>query len=120
MSSAVIGSLLAVAAGGAWGLSDFLAGVRTRTTALPVVLLLSQFAGLIALTAAVAASSSDRSALVLPGASMIPAAAAGAAGAARSACSTQPWPAPGSRWWRRSRREQRPYRSRSGCCAARR
>lgn len=40
------GLLLALAASCAWGLSDFLGGNRTRTTALAVVLAGSQFAGL--------------------------------------------------------------------------
>jgi len=42
----VTGLLLALAASCAWGLSDFLGGNRTRTTALAVVLAGSQFAGL--------------------------------------------------------------------------
>jgi drug/metabolite transporter (DMT)-like permease len=47
--------LLALAASGAWGISDFLGGVRARTVSLPVVLLLSQLAGLMVLLGAWAA-----------------------------------------------------------------
>jgi len=82
------GVLLALAASGAWGVSDFLAGVRARTLAMPVVLLLSQLAGLTVLLAAtsggMAAASGGRSggsALALSGVILVTAALAGAAGA---------------------------------------
>jgi drug/metabolite transporter (DMT)-like permease len=48
----VTGLLLAMAASGAWGVSDFLGGVRARTVALPVVLAGSQLTGLLVLVLA--------------------------------------------------------------------
>ena len=80
-AATMIGVLLALGASGAWGLSDFLAGVRTRTMALPAVLLISQLTGTVVLTLGVWGRAGTGSGLTpLPGTSMIWAALAGAAG----------------------------------------
>jgi drug/metabolite transporter (DMT)-like permease len=77
----VNGVLLALLASGAWGLSDFLGGLRTRTVALPVVLLGSQLAGLAVLAVALGTVPSAGGALTrLAGAPLLAAAVAGAAG----------------------------------------
>jgi drug/metabolite transporter (DMT)-like permease len=47
--SAVTGLLLAIAASGAWGVSDFLGGLQTRRVPLPIVLAGSQVAALVVL-----------------------------------------------------------------------
>jgi uncharacterized membrane protein len=79
----MIGLLLAVAASGAWGVSDFIAGVRSRSLAVALVLLLSQVAGLAVLAGILIAWRPQTLAVAgLPGSSMVPAALAGAAGVA--------------------------------------
>jgi drug/metabolite transporter (DMT)-like permease len=73
--------LLALAASGAWGISDFLGGLRTRTLALPVVLAGSQFAGLAVLLGLVSrTASAGDSAARLAGGPLLAAVAAGTAG----------------------------------------
>jgi uncharacterized membrane protein len=79
----VTGLVLAVAASGAWGVSDFLAGVRSRSLGVALVLLLSQVAGLAVLAGVLAAWRPQTWAVSgLPGSSLVPAALAGAAGVA--------------------------------------
>jgi drug/metabolite transporter (DMT)-like permease len=75
------GILLALAASGAWGVSDFLGGLRTRTVALPLVLLLSQGAGLLlVLGFAARGIGGDVRYAGMPASALAPAALAGAAG----------------------------------------
>jgi drug/metabolite transporter (DMT)-like permease len=79
----VSGLLLAVGASGAWGVSDFLAGVRSRSLAVALVLLLSQLSGLAVLAGALAVWRPQAWAVSgLAGSSLLPAALAGAAGVA--------------------------------------
>ncbi len=70
--------LLALAASGVWGVSDFLGGVRARTVSLPVVLLLSQLAGLLVLLGALVLRGPQPG--VLTATALTSAAAAGACG----------------------------------------
>jgi len=77
------GLLLALAASGAWGVSDFVAGVRSRSLAVALVLLLSQVAGLAVLAGVLTVWRPQTWAVSgLSGSSLVPAALAGAAGVA--------------------------------------
>jgi drug/metabolite transporter (DMT)-like permease len=72
--------LLAMAASGAWGISDFLGGLRARTVALPVVLAGSQLAGLLVLVVALSDRLANGRLVSLPLAAVGAAALAGAGG----------------------------------------
>jgi len=74
--------LLALAASGVWGVSDFLGGLRTRTLALPIVLLLSQVAGLLVLLGALTLRSAQPGSphAALTSSALVSAALAGACG----------------------------------------
>jgi len=76
--------LLALAASGVWGVSDFLGGLRTRTLCLPMVLLLSQAAGLVVLLGALALGGANPGSRpgALTASALVSAALAGACGVA--------------------------------------
>jgi drug/metabolite transporter (DMT)-like permease len=80
------GAVLALAASGAWGVSDFLGGVRTRSINLPAVLLLSQLAGLPVVLGALALRGQRLELAGVGAGAVVQAALAGAAGVTSLGC----------------------------------